>query len=263
MWGALPAFVGAVAASMPAPSGAAYSPLDEGGMVYWADFHDAATYTLSGGSSGNFTALVNKASAVALTVRSDPEYNATGINGVPCATLDSGDWFTCEESGVYSVASGPAESHTFTLFVVGSTPLVAAETRRLCGWGVHASTVGRIGIGQSSDGVWFASDVGAGSALLSGVVNDSAAHVHEFYASDAVFSYRLDGAELTLTGDGAYGGTYTPSQFDLGRWPQSTSFSVSWQGNVGDCLIYNSVLSSEARGRVRAYLGTKYAISVV
>ena len=100
-------------------------------MVFWLDPHDPATYTLDG--SNNITAISNKATAVALTVTSDPNRGSAVINGVPAVTYDSTDWLLTTEAAVvaagqdqldvtiFCVVSGSADLNR--IFAVGDAPI--------------------------------------------------------------------------------------------------------------------------------------------
>ena len=94
-----------------------YDPTVEGNMVAWFDMQDPAAYSVSGGVIDYF---VNKVSSVQWTASGTARaaYEATGLNGLPCAHPDGTDdtYISTEAAVVNALQATTANPYTI-LFV--------------------------------------------------------------------------------------------------------------------------------------------------
>lgn len=235
----------------------AYSPLDEGTGVLWIDPHDPTTYTIDG--SNNFTDLKNKVSGVSLTIASDPNLNATAINGQPGITLDTTDWFIGSEAAVLAAGTNAAPRTVITV-VSGSVD----DFRTYFGWGrSDAASANRFVflVNVTGNGRWACYGENNGSVttgLHEDTVDMSTGAAILIWTFDGTnFTFEVNNVARTLTDSTFTPGTLTPNRYTYGVGPWSL-LQQAWGASLGDHLVYASVLDAAARTRVYNYLSTKY-----
>jgi hypothetical protein len=95
-----------------AATAAAYDPMTDLGsdaLAYW-DIDDSARITLVSGAISAWTDRLNSYSMTQGTAAARPAFNATGLNGKPCATFDGGDdALACTTAGLLTLLADGAE----------------------------------------------------------------------------------------------------------------------------------------------------------
>ena len=235
------------------------------GCVGWFDLQDASKYT---NTSGSISAIVNKASSVSwsqATSGARPAYNSTGINGLPSMTFDGvDDTIISNETAVFGALK---DSLAHTMFIV-TKAINADSTTAMFGignTGFSGQRVKRWGLNTSGTGQWAlvaTNDAIATVNLLSGTSTSTTTPVILEFAIDTLTGaiYKNGGTPDPAAGTTNFG-TLTPNQSAIGSRPDSAPDSF-YNGEIGELVIYNSLLSSGDRLSVRQALSNKWGIAI-
>ena len=234
----------------------AYSPADEGNLVWWGDMNDPTTYTESGGI---ITARANKVTAVAVTPTGSPGYQATGLNSLPTADYDGVNMsFLGTEAAVVAVAIDSAAKSVFAVAAFD----VVDRLDALVGWGNSGFAANRSAwFGQTSatTGRLLASyinDAGTAVAITGVTQSNTTAHVYSWVHTGAAVTGWIDNVE-DLPSTAFAPGTLTADRFAIGERPTSARDRRA-DAQISEELVYSVALSSAARTRVNAYLKAKW-----
>lgn len=239
-----------------------YLPTDEGGLILWVDMKDTTKFVQSGGVVTQFT---NKASSVVWTAAGStrPAYSAAGFNGFPCMHPDGiDDCFISSETVVATALDASTVAKPYTLvFVVqpdaldvnnpvlgaGNTGIQSLDTRQ---WGQNTQNSGR-----------WAHD----NRVHSGVVNSAIFDKRPTALAPTMVTFagqtnhtigvNLD-SPRTLASDPVVA---TINQTALFCRPDLTPDRF-WAGLFAELLLFNSILSTDAIGRVQDYVGGRWLL---
>jgi len=241
-----------------------FTPTDIAGCIGWFDMQDATAYTTV---SGAVSAIINKASNVTWsqsTAANRPTYTASGINSLPCMTLDGvNDTIISSESAVYTALK---DTSAYTIFYVAQiTDLNAIEV--IFGVGNSTNTtIGtrRWGTTNTGGGKWSNNNTNDASSVFtassSGATNTNA-NVFEWFSPGTTVSLSVNGAAADPNAASCNPGTLTPNNSAIGCRPSSVLGSF-YKGKLGELLIYNNNVSSTDRSTIRSWLGSKWGITV-
>lgn len=174
---------------------------------------------------------------------------ANGINAQPVARFDGGD----------KLASSLATSHfggSGTILAAFAVVKPTDYTNYMTILGASASggfhwrlnqTTGRANVDKSAE-----SNVGTATAAGSA----GAGQVHAFTDAGSAQAFYLNGA---AAGTAATAATFQPATYIIG----DVHYSLPFLGDIAEILVYSAVPSAGDRTAITAYLGAKYAISVV
>lgn len=245
--------------SAPAPP---FSPTDIAGCVAWFDMQDSGNYT---DTAGFITSINNKASAVAWEEATvPPAFSATAFNGLPCMDFDATQYIVSTEAAVAAALNGDL---AYTVFVAGQVDTADASLA-FFGAGYSASLTARtryFGNNVTGSGVWISASRnnanGTVNAESSSGAADTNPHVLEWHTDGATTSIQEDGATADPDDAAQVTGASAPDRVGIGCRAASTP-NVLLNGRIGEILLYNTRLSAPNRALVRAYLGTKWGITV-
>ena len=237
------------------------------GLVAWIDMQDATSYTNTGGF---VSAITNKASGVSWTEATNrPAVSATGLNSLPCMDFDgTNDRIISSEA---AVCTALANQNDYTIFIVTQIDDLAAVEVIFSAADVDAAGPGSKRWGTNTGGAGRWTVIGTNDASA-GIVANAAQDtvntpvVYEAYSATQVTSLQINGAAVNMSTGGASGtptayGTLSPDRVAMGCRPSSTPASF-FDGRIAELLIYDTALSTPSRALVRAYLGTKWSITV-
>jgi hypothetical protein len=234
----------------------AYSPADEGNLVWWGDMNDPTTYTESGGV---ITARANKVTAVAVTPTGSPGYLATGLNTRPTADYNGTTaYFLGTEAAV--VAAG-VNAPAATVFAVAALDTVD-RLDALVGWGNSGVADNRtLWFGQTTvlSGRMVAASLnnaGTSIAVSGSAQTDTTAHVYVFATTGTTVSSWIDGV-ADIVAAAFNPGTVTPDRFAIAARPDSAPDRIG-DHQTSEELVFVAALSAPAIARVNAYLKAKW-----
>ncbi len=215
---------------------------------------------------------VNKNNATpGATVAGSATYRPTAINGLPAlvfAGTSLNQSFALSDSTIIN-------SSDYTIFAVESHSAAPAKNFFLCGSAtVAAAPYNNLVLGYSTvasnNVVWSylttaasATNYASQGSIAAPAVNVTTIHsyVHKISNGASAKKYFMNGTQQTLT---------TNDANSLASWAGASigcSLAVSpggaFTGTIGEVIIYNRSLSTEERKSIEAYLGKKWAITVV
>lgn len=223
-----------------------FSPLDIADIGVWFDAADASTISHTAGSVSEWR---DKSPAAIIasqaTATNQPTTGTRTINGLNAIDFDGSDDGMSLSSGANSLFAQPV-----TYFFAGATDTFA----------------GRIILGQNeaSRHCYIRSTASSGNKfqyMRSGGQTNSAEQVSDTNPH-IVLGYD-DGATLFLSIDGnaPVSGVAAPSNQTL-TVPQLSRIAASFDGAMGEIIIYKRNLSTAEKNQVLAYLSAKWGISV-
>jgi len=241
--------------------GAAFDPTSIAGLELWLDAEDAATIT---GTASLVTGWDDKSAAgndVVAAGAARPSQST--INGLNAMTFDA----AAEAMSLASAGVTGLDGADMTIFVVANKQFDEADS-----W---PGAVAR-GSGAWGDGWRMGAADGAGSTMyFSGksytvnkvVISTTATGADAFHlwAADHLGSSTTSHGYLNNVIDGTQtnAGTITDANDeDLTIGQPGTNSTYALFGSIGEILIYNSVLDSDDRLAVSAYLATKWGITL-
>ncbi len=237
-------------------SARAYSPADEGGLVFWGDMNDPTTYTEA---AGVITARANKVTAVAVTPAGSPAYQATGLNSKPTADYNgTTQYFLGTEAAVLAAGTN---SNAKSIFIVGAFDVVSRLDAHF-GWGNSANAANGsswFGKTTTSSGriiATFTNDSGTLVALVGTSAPNTSAHVYSFVHAGTTLEGRIDNV-VDIASAAFNPATLTPNRWGINLRPASGLDRIG-DGRKSEELIYNVALSSAAQTRVYNYLKAKW-----
>ncbi len=241
-----------------------YSPLSEGGGVFWLDMLDAASYTVSGGTT--VTAFTNKVSSVSWPAVSSCPYEATGLNSKPCLHPTTiSHYFLSTEATVVSALDCASASKPYTIYILeiadsatgggvivgsGNSGVASASTRT---WGR------RVGVSQYEYAQTAPASVG--TIRSTGAVSTSLA-VSCWHSPGVGVKHSLNNATddpNNATLDPAYVPGTGPNRVALFCRPDSTPDTPNTGSKVGEILICSTEHDAAARARVCNYLLARWS----
>lgn len=239
-----------------------YTPTVEGNLVLWFDLQDPAAYTTSGGV---ITQLTNKVSSVAWTAAGSARaaFDATGLNGFPCAHPDGiNDAYTSTESAVVAALDATATAQPYTLIWVaapddvdnnnvvlgaGNPAFSSNNTRR---WGQSTNVTGRYQYAaQSNSGVGTA-------ALYDFFQVTTAATMVTFFGQT---THTVQPNLRTPRSAVADPVSCVITQVSLFSRPDAAP-DLFWAGKFGELMLFNAIKSADARARLQDYVTGKWKV---
>ena len=189
-----------------------------------------------------------------------PTYKKNIKNGLSVARFDGTDDRLIVVNSLGLGTSDPPFSIIVVALLSDNTP-----NRSYFGQSAAGNPLFQTGLtaGTMFQSVWRRDDAAAGFKQPSSTPD--AASLSTFY----VFSSLSNGTTLNIFRDGTQKGganldidvgTLTNTNTFIGAW--GTAPNDPWQGDIGEVLVYNRLLSSTERQNVERYLGTKWGITV-
>lgn len=231
----------------------AFDPRTIPGCTLWLDAADRNTITLSGTS---VTAWIDKSSnGYSFTGVSNPQSGTATINGLNAIDVftNSNAYFSNTSisfstpfsvfgvgiikafTGVEQAFLGAPTDAVFSLQFQSTTPQINIFTRNatLTGWAFNSAYVTQATISNAN--VLFGTTVSSG-ALPGAFVN---------------------GSQLSLF-ESSNTGSYTITGLQIAR---RTTLANSWNGHIGEVLIYSSALTTTQRQQLEGYLAAKWGLT--
>ena len=225
------------------------------GRNFWIDASDATTVTRGTNvltwrdKSGNG----NNATAVG-----KPVITANAINGTQAMYLADAPYF---------LGSVSITTTTFTCFTVATTNLTLPNARGRDQRLVSLENGGNVDYGRTDGAIalfnqgttstiatYRVSGPLAGNAMTTGTPFLA---VSQYTGTNAYLWY--NGTAGTSTG-GASSGTFAITKYGIGN--QANPSGETWNGYVGEVIIYNAALTDTQRQQIQTYLGNKWGLTV-
>jgi len=236
-----------------------YSPVSEGNLLSWVDFQDLATYTVV---STDITALSDKVAGVTWTSTDGTcPYDATGINGHPCAKpAVIGDRFNTTNAALVAAMDTTAAAKPYTWFsVVLATSLDVLEY--IMGWAnstTNTDDMRGFGQGTASTGRWAQHIVNGATAVVSSTAATDIATAHVLcWHGNVTHNFQLDNAAAAPAAAVQSVVGITPDRVALFGRPRLTPDNPA-TSRIGENLFYGAELDAAAVTRVANYLKTKW-----
>lgn len=222
-----------------------FRPTMIAGIIYWYDFSDTSTITDAG--SGAVSAVTDKSGAsTTLTQGTAASRPITGTR-----TLNSRNVLDFDGTNDFLANTAFTQTQPITVFTVvradSAAPAVAGQP-------LSSSSSSPLFQVQPVTGeiLYF-----AGSAVLSGVFLDTAAHQIGAIFDGASSHLYLDGAQIAAGNPGATG--YVAASLEIGGYgPVPTA--APWNGIIAEIIGYAGALSTVDRQRIEDYLRDKWAL---
>jgi len=240
----------------------AFSPNKFSGLNLWQDYSDIATLTESGGfvSQGGDKSRKGH-NAVQLTGARQPQTGISSIGGRNVLTFD----------GVDDLLDIPFSSElnplSFTIFVVcrvtGGTssfrsPLTSRESAPTRGYILYAGSNNNwqfwVGI---NGGTWGGPQGGTRSATLGESVIVTMIGIGDVFGSQ---SLAINGAQVATATSSYSVNTLNPTRIGAGGSGGSGQFF--FPGDVGEIILYDSILAGNKVLEVENYLSPKWGITL-
>lgn len=217
----------------------AFLPSSLSGLALWLDASDATTFTTSSGLVTQWRDKSGNVNHAAQSGAARPAYNAHTINALPTVTFDA--------SSTYLNLSSAISDNGVTLFAVASFNGLSSTGPFI---GVPS------GFGDTYFGIY-------GSINTYFIYNDAGNNASTTLARSATaknycattglnnLSLFVDGTSLVSGASGAFSSNYS----QIGA---RVVGSEHLDGNLGEFLLYNRVLTTPERGQVNAYIRSKW-----
>ena len=248
----------------------AFVPTDLAGLTLWLDAADTGTISLSGSAVTQWTdKSANAYTFTQATASYQPVSGTTTQNGKNVMVYNTNDSLAATSAA--SVWKFLSDSSTFTAFVAGKTTDAAAQQIVMSTYSGSGNSVGVSFGTESSNNISHSTLRGVSGSPA--VKNDSAnnalgtAYTYLSLLSDAGNATAANRSDIrVLQGSAIKNNTFsfTPSTSNpfqslrIGDYIQGGG--VGWIGQVGDILIYNSLLSAGDLLKVQGYLATKWGV---
>lgn len=225
---------------------AAFSPLDLSGLVGWWDASDTSTITESGGAVSQWDDKSSNGYHVAQATEAfKPTLNTGSINGLDALNFPD-DPTKMSATGVASLAWKPA-----TVFVVAKITNSATDKTFIAQgdsgyFQFRATTAEKLGLLKSS-----AANIGESTTANSTTVASLSAVT---YDSSGNYAFFTNGA---ANGSGTNNQTLTAS---TAIYVGNRQTAENFLGDIGEIVVYDTVLGSTDRATVESYLMTKWGI---
>lgn len=228
-----------------------FSPQDVPGLSLWLDAADAGTVTRSG---SNVTSWQDKSGFQNHATSRDgfPTYTTSGINGRPALTFSNAPSMT----GTLSITG---TTLTGFLMIQGSQSGSGRNDQRI----VSCATSGAAD--WNSTARFLVGIQGGGNVVRYNRGNSIIPQATIPIGSPALLTWQSDGTSNFIWEDGsagdvlasvANGDTFSITNYGLGN--QFTATTETYNGLIGEVLIYTSSLTAYQRRSVEAYLARKW-----
>lgn len=226
-----------------------FSPRTISGLAAWYDASVSSSISLDGSNNVSSWADLsgNSRTLSQTTANNRPAYNTAVVSGKPVVNFDGSN------DAMLTTFTLAQPCHYFMVWRYDSA-YVSGNPRVFDG-----ATGGAMGFFRASSGQMA---LNAGGSNLSVNITDAegqAFSVTEIRANGASSSVLRNGTDRTGN-PGTNIGSGSPNGIYLGVF--GNGFSAPGDVSFAEVLIYSSVLGASDSARVRAYLGTKYGITV-
>lgn len=248
-----------------ADGGVSFSPDDVANLTWWIDPDDSDTVALSG---SEITTIQDKVGDVSGT-----QLEHRGSNPAPdLTTVEGRDWMDFSGTDVLNVNDGtlPAVNMgtgSFTIWMV-ARPTYTTGTYVLMSKGFTGFYSFRSGPISGDLGlVFFFDDVGGSdltnTASASGAMTQNEQHLIRYTCdrSGNLISIHLDGVLQGSATDitGYLTIDDTAQNLVVGARASGASHTQTWQGQLGEILIYKDLVSAEDISSIETYLQSKWS----
>jgi hypothetical protein len=224
-----------------------FQPIDVPGCQLWLDGADQSSMTLSGSS---VTQIRDKSGNGNNSTSSTAAYTTTGINGLGCILNPT-------------TISGPitnSGSSVVDFFIVATLSAASGPFYNMLA--LNAASVGNYyGAGSLFACYYGGKDPPQFYAFMNGNLSlSSTGAVNTPYIFNAFQSGTTGTTVFNGTSQGAVatpGNTFTYTNYYIG----AVGGAPAWLGNIGEILVFNSVLTTTQRQQVEGYLAHKWGMS--
>ena len=238
---------------------------DYGDVMAWWDADDTDSVTTSGSAVTDWAAIewnATQHTASQGTAANQPEYQYdSGINRYYIA-FDGAAWLDAANSADWTLASGYAMFVAFSR-AAGTSPMAFFShfkpTSPFQGFEIMTGNLGATAVGTGEFGHWDGSTWKDQNGITD--LNDTNWHIGYAYT---------DGASNTFIGtDGRDGDSHSISSITSNTQvlrigaDTNTAITRRLNGNIGEIIIYRSVLNTSQREAVVNYLSEKWGVTQV
>jgi len=235
--------------------GTTFVPTSIASLVAWYDASKPANVTASGGAVSAWLDSSGKGNALAQsTTSARPSFLTAGINGLGSLSFASSAYLTSTNTSLST-----ALFNASTVFFVTNQAASAQSSSVGSAGAVNASPTWDLRLSNSGTSQFYFNNAGAGLLAPADVPNGPAIWTAAGSSAGAIQELRKDGNNLSVsTGPGAtVSGTYP---FVVGANLASGVASYLYDGQIGEIVIYDSLLSSAQTASVEGYLACKWGL---